>query len=131
MKINKKLIGKFIIAFDTIFDGHQAVTDEVGKPSLFDSRDEAVREMFDGALSMLETRSKEELADFNEGITPKMVEKMKKINSSGDVIEMEKFFEKHPTANDNNEFVVPAEKFILGRKAIYTKKGLVITGKKL
>ena len=87
--------------------------------------------MFDGALSMLENRSEEELADYNEGITPELVEEMKKIDTSGDATVMEAFFEKHPNANDNNEFIVPAEEFILGRKAIFTSKGLVITGKKL
>lgn len=126
-----KFTGKFIIVFDTICDGWQCVTDEKNNPTLFSDRNEAVREMFDGALSMLTNRTKEELKEYNEGVTQKMIAEMKKIDASGDAAAMEKFLKKYPACNDNNEFVIPAEEYIQNRKAIFTGGGVVITGQKL
>jgi len=117
-----KYTGKFIIAFDTICDGWQCVTDEKNNPTLFSNRDEAVREMFDGALSMLRNRTKEELKEYNEGVTTAMITKMKKIDASGDAAAMEKFLIENPNCNDNNEFIVPAEEYIQNRKIIFTGK---------
>ena len=38
---------KYVIVFDTLCDGWQAVTDGDGKPSLFDSKAEAEKEVMD------------------------------------------------------------------------------------
>lgn len=126
-----KYTGKFIIAFDTICDGWQCVTDEKNNPTLFSDRNEAVKEMFDDALSMLESRTAKELKEYNVGVTKALVKKMKETYASGNVAAMEKFLEKYPNCNDNNEFIVPAEEYIQNRKTIFTGKGVQITGQKL
>ena len=121
METKNNIKGKFIVAFDTIVDGWQSATDEKGNPVLFDSHDEAFKELFDDALSMLQNRSEEELAEYNEGVTPTMVKVMEKIYETGDVELMKIFLDTNPNCNDNNEFVVPAEEFKLGHKTIFTK----------
>lgn len=126
-----KLEGKFVIAWDTIVDGNQCQKDENEQPVLHGSYEEAFKELFDGALSMLMNRSKEELKEYNEGITPAIVKEMKKIDDSGDVKAMEAFLNKYPNANDNGEWVEKAEDFIDGRKLIFGSKGAKVTGKKL
>lgn len=131
MAKKNKYTGKFIIVWDTICDGWECAKDERGNPTLFPDRDEAIREIFDDALSMLSNRSTEELEEYNEGITPEIISKMKEIDESQNVQAMEKFFQEYPSANDNEEFVVPAHDYIQNRKAIFTGRGLVITGKKL
>ena len=127
MKNNLK--GKFVIGFDTLCEGNQCVLDEKDKPVLFSSREEAIKEMFDSAYSMLEFKMSKELKEL--GISKKKMDKMKSILEAGDADSMEKFLNDNPEMNDNNEFIEKAEDFILGRKAIFTDKGLVISGKKL
>lgn len=135
MKKKNKYTGKFVVAFDTLCEGWNCMTDENDKgkrtPSLFDSYNEAFKEIFDGAYSMLSNRSASELKEYSKGVTKIMVKQMGKILDSGDVKAMEKFFDQNPNCNDNNEWVEPADQFIMNRKVIFTKKGLVITGKKL
>lgn len=126
-----KLKGKFVIVFDTVMDGHQAVTDEKNNPTLFNSYDEAFVEIFDGAHSMLSNRSTAELKEYNKGVTKKLVKEMGKILDSGDVEAMKKFLTANENCNDNNEFVQPATEFIQGRKVIFGAEGAKITGKKL
>ena len=126
-----KYAGKFIIVFDTICDGNQCVTDEHNNPTLFDTANEAHREIFDGALAMLENRTPLELEEYNEGVTPELIARMKEIDRSGDVELMKIFLMANPNCNDNEEYVVRAEDFVLGRKAIYTGEGLIIIGEKL
>lgn len=130
---NKDLKGKFIIAFDTICDGWQCATDDNGKPDpeLFESEADAMFELFGDALSMLENQT---VSDRKEnGITPKKYSEMKKVfdDGNGDPQHMADFLQANPECNYNNEFIIPAEEFKFGRKAIFTGTGLQITGKKL
>lgn len=131
MKKKNKLTGKFVVVFDTIVDGNQAVKDEDNNPVLYNSHDEAFKEIFDGALSMFNNYSKEEIKEYAEAVTPALLKQMNKLFKSGDVKAMKEFFNKHPDLNYNEEWVEKADEFILGRKAIFTGKGVQIVGKKL
>lgn len=133
MKKNKNK-GKFVVAYDTMVDGWQCMmTEKKGKsvPLLFDSYDEAFKELFDGAHSMLSNRTAAELKEYNEGVTKKLVKEMGEVLKSGDVKAMEKFLNKHPECNDGEEWVESAETFLMNRKTIFTGQGVTITGKKL
>lgn len=129
------LKGKFVIAYDTLCEGVKCIInsihDRVETPMFYESFDEAFKEIFDDALSMLEGRSKKELKEMNPNITPAIVKEMKKVNDTGNVELMKAFFDKHPNANDNGEWVEEADEFIQNRKAIYTAEGVKITGNKL
>lgn len=128
METNK---GKFIIAFDTIVDGWQCATDEDGKPdpNYYDSEADAMFELFGDALSMLRHKDDEELEDCE--VTKEQVAEMEKLMEEGDTDKMAAFLEANPNCNYNGEFIVPAEEFVFGRKAIFTGNGVQITGKKL
>jgi len=134
MAKKNELTGKFIIAFDTIVDGLQCATDDNGKPDpiLFISEDEAMVELFGDALSMIENQSEKELKE-NSGITPEKREQMKTIfnEGAGDTKQMKNFLDANPECNYNEEFIVPAEEFVFGRKAIFGGEGLKIIGNKL
>lgn len=127
----KKLKGKFVVAYDTICEGTQCIKEEDGSPRLYNSSDDALKEIFDDALSMLENRSKAELKEYNLNITTTIVKEMQKINDAGNVELMKAFLEKYPNANDNGEWVEKADDFLENRKAIYTSEGLKINGKKI
>ncbi|HUU88000.1 MAG TPA: hypothetical protein VMX17_09625 [Candidatus Glassbacteria bacterium] len=133
MAKKRDLTGKFIIAFDTLADGHQCATNDKGKPDpeLFDSEADAMFELFADAISMLEHKSEEELIDC--GITVAQRDEMNKIfdEGNGDPQHMTDFLDANPECNYNDEFIVPADEFIFGRKAIYGKDGLKIIGQKL
>jgi len=95
------LKGKFVIAYDTICDGHQCMLDEDGNPELFDSADEAFIEIFDSNYSMLEThRDSDQLEDLNEGVTPELVTEMGIVLSGGNADEMRAWMERHPLTED-------------------------------
>lgn len=117
MKKNKN--NKFIIAFDTIVDGWQCAKDEQDEPILYDTREEAVQEMFSDALSMLSNRTEEELELYNEGVTVERVKQMREIFEAGNTLAMENFLKDYPECNDNEDFVIPAEEFQLGRKTFF------------
>ena len=131
MAKSKNLVGKFIIAFDTLFDGWQCAKDENDKPdpTLFDSEAEAMVELFGDALDMLINQTEGDREEL--GMTEEQFEEMKLVSESGDGNLMKSFLEQNGVCNYNEEFIIPAEEFILERKAIYTTEGLVITGKKL
>lgn len=133
MKSKEDLIGKFIIAFDTICDGWQCSLDEDGNPdpNLYDSEADAMFELFGDAISMLENQTPEERAE-NE-ITEEEFVEMKAIfaDGEGDTEHMKNFLDEKPHCNYNDEFIIPAEEFIFGRKAIFTGKGVEIKGNKL
>lgn len=132
-----ELKDKFVIAYDTICDGWNCMMtedddDDAEHPVLFDSEDEAFHEIFDGNHSMLESHLRNgQLEELNEGVTSEMVEEMGKILASGDVTAMRKFMNEHPQCDDSQEWVEPAETFIMNRKAFLTSEGIVITGTKL
>lgn len=127
----KDLKGKFIIAFDTLADGWQCATDENGKPepTLFDSEADAMIELFGDAVDMLINQTNGDREEV--GITEEQFEEMKAIFETNDATLMKSFLEQNESCNYNGEFIVLADEFILGRKAIYGTEGLVIVGKKL
>ena len=124
----KNLKDKYIIGYNTICDGDQCVMDD-NEPSLFNSHAEAMKELFDGALSIIMAQDTKSLKEL--GITKKQIAKMKKIDATGDASLMEKFIDENPEMNYNDEFIQPATEFMMGRKALFTANGLVITGKPL
>jgi len=110
------------VAFDTIVDGEQSALDENDLPPLYESADEAFKELFDDAHSMLSNYSDEERDEYAEDVTGEMIEQMGAILASEDVAAMRKFMDEHPQCNVNNEYIVRAEDFVQGRKIIYTGK---------
>lgn len=133
----EELKEKFVIAFDTIVDGHQCIMEnEEGVanygPLLFNTQDEAFREIFDGNYSMLKSHlESEQLEELNEGVTPDMIAEMGEILDTGDISKMVQFLENHPQCNDSGEWVEPADGFVLGRKVIAGKNGINIQGRTL
>ncbi len=130
------LQNKFVIAYDTLLEGWGCLMEEnengVEVPSLFDSEDEAFIEIFDGNLSMLRSHQEDNmLEEYNEGVTPELVDEMRRVLETGDVSLMRKFMDEHPECDDSGEWVEPANTFLLNRKAIFTEQGLVITGNKI
>lgn len=115
---------KFMIAFDTICEGHQCAKDDNGNPDpiLFDSYDEAFKELFDDAISGLEG---------GEEVDDAVICEMTSILRSGDVGAMEEFMMRNPDMNYYNEFVIKHSEFILGRKAVFNGQGVVIKGDKI
>ncbi len=111
---------KFVIAFDTIVDGEQAEMNDENMPVLYENADEAFKELFDDAHSMLSSRTPEELAEYNEDVTAEMVTEMGELLKAGDVAAMRKFLDENPQCNDNEAFVLPADEFVQGRKIIFT-----------
>lgn len=127
----QELKGKFIVAFDTVCDGWQCALDDDGKPAptLFDSEADAMFELFNDTLSMITNQSEEELEDNN--ITSTQRDQMTFISRSGDTDKMKEFLDQNPECNYNDEFIVPAEEFVFGRKAIFGSQGITIEGTKL
>lgn len=120
--------GKFVIGFDTICDGHQFVKGEDELPFLYDSYDEAFKELFSDALCGIEG-NEEHLED--EGAREQMLEEMNAIWKEGDVEKMKNYIDENPDANYYEDFVQKAEDAILGRKTFFTGAGIVIGGTKL
>jgi hypothetical protein len=132
----EELKSKFVIASDTLLDGNVCMLDGDGNPELFNSEEEAFKEIFDSNASMLESHMEDEmLEEYNEGVTPELVAEMMKINISNDVAAMRKFMDEHPECDDSGEFVQPADEFIMNRKFIVGEKDGKLTshieGKKL
>ena len=126
MKLTEEqLAGKFLIGFDTICEGHQTGNDENGNPPLYDSYDEAFKELFIDAVCSIEG-NEEHLED--EDARDKMISEMNAIVKGGDVEEMKAYFVTEPDANYSEEFVQEADQFILGRQAVFTGNGGHIEG---
>lgn len=135
MAKKNKLTGKFVVAYDTMCDGNLCTMTEDSKgktvPVIYDSYDEAFKELFDDAHSMLSNRSAAELREYNKGVTKALVKEMGKTFKSGDVEAMKKFLQNHPECNDGDEWVEPADEFTMNRKTVFTAKGVKVTGTKL
>lgn len=113
--------GKFIISSDCMND------EEL--PTLYDSEDEAYKELFDDNLMMLKGhRDSNCLGELNEGVTPEMIEEMNVILKSGDVAAMRQYMDEHPECDDLCESVEPAEGFCLNRKLIFGAEGFKAFG---
>lgn len=124
------LIGKFVIGFDTLCDGNQCATDEHGdiSPSLYDSYDEAFKELFYDAVCGIEG-NEEHLED--EEARDKMLEEMRTLLKEGDIEKMKAYMEKEPDSNYYEDFIQKADEFILGRKLIFGDEGAKVVGTKL
>lgn len=116
--------GKFVVALDTICDGHQTSTGEDGMPVLYDSYNEAFKELFTDAICGLE--GCEEPDEYAE-----LVQLMNEALATDDVEKMQALMDKYPEANYYGEFIQKAEEFVLGRKTFFNGKGVVISGTKL
>lgn len=124
------LKGKFIIAFDTICEGHQCAKDENDNPdpNLYDSYNEAFKELFGDAVCGIEGNT-EHLED--EQARDKMISEMKALIEEGDIEKMKVYFEENSEANYYDEFVQEAEEFVFGRKCIIGDEGAKVVGQKL
>lgn len=131
MKDKKDYEGKFVVGFDTMVDGWQCAKDEDENPvpTLHDSELDALRELFDDALAMIESKDYDELEECE--ISQEQLEEMRQVYNEGDAKKMAKFLEENPICNYNAEFVVSAEEFLVGRKSIFGSEGLQIIGKHL
>ena len=131
----KDIKGKFIIVFDTICEGNQTGNDENGNPPLYNSYDEAFRDMFIDALCSIEGSEFYLDEAFEEGEDEKsredFISEMNVIIKEDSIEKMKLYLSENPNANYHDEFVVKADEFILGRKAIFTGQGIVIEGTKL
>jgi hypothetical protein len=122
------LEGKFLIGFDTICEGNQCGSDEDGNPPLYDSYDEAFKELFTDAVCGIEG-NEEHLED--EEARQTMIDEMNALVKEGDVEKMKAYMDANPDANYYEDFVQEADQFIKGRKALFTGEGVVIEGQKL
>ena len=119
---------KYIIAFDTLCEGYRCAIDQEGNPHLYNSYDEAFKELFSDAICGIEGNP-DHLED--EDARENMITEMNDIFKSGDIEKMQEYFNRCPDANYYGEFIEKAEEFILGRKAIFDGQGITITGTKL
>lgn len=128
----QELKGKYMIAFDTVCDGWQCTNDHEGKPNpeFFDSEGDAMHELFADAIAGIEG-NEEEFEDDEEIDRDKVLAEMKAIFEEGDTDKMREYLDANPHANYYDDFIVPADEFVLGRKAIFTGRGIVIEGTKL
>lgn len=124
------LKGKFVIGFDTICEGNQCGKDENDNPdpNLYDSYDEAFKELFIDASCGVEGNV-EHLED--EQARDKMLAEMNALIKEDDIEKMKAYMSENPDSNYYEEFIEKAEDFVVGRKAIVTDKGLKIEGVKL
>lgn len=122
--------GKYLIAFDTICDGNQTATDENNLPQLFDSEADAFFELFCDAMAGLEGTD-DDYFEENEIDKDETLAKMQELKDEGNFFKMKNWFDANPSANYYDEWIESAEDFVLGRKAIFTGKGVVIEGTKL
>lgn len=126
----KNIKDKFIVAFDTICDGEQTATDENNLPTLYDSEADAFFELFCDAIAGLEGTD-DEYFEENEINKESTIATMKALKEEGDLFKMKEWLDANPSANYYGEWVESAENFVLGRKAIFTGKGIVIEGVRL
>jgi hypothetical protein len=132
MKKKPNLANKFVIAYDTLCEGNQCMMEGEGDeatPCLFDTREKAIIEMFDDALSMLISQEKSDLKEL--GVTQKKLAEMKNISKSKDSAKMEDFLMVNSEMNYNGEWVEPASEFIMNRKLVFGNEGFAVTGTKL
>jgi len=125
--------GKYVIAYDTICDGMQCETE--GKenkdlPVLYDSPADANWEIFCDAMSGLNGTDDDYFKE--TGLDKKKVlSEMKKLKEDGDSNKMRDYLQTTEGANYYDEHCESAETFVLGRKTIWTGKGITILGTKL
>lgn len=120
-----ELTGKFVVAYDTMAQGNQTMMHEgedgISRPCLFDSADEAFKEIFDGNLSMLLSHEEgEQLEEMHDGnITPDMLRTMENLLKAGDVPAMRKFLDENPDCNYNDEFEQTTDAFLFNRRTFF------------
>lgn len=119
------LTGKFVIGYDTMVQGNLACMEEdddgISRPSLFDSEEDAIKKSFDENLCMLQAHEEDDaLEEVHDGeITYEMIREMERIYKSGDAAAMKKFMDENEQCNYNDEFILPAEEFLYGRKVFF------------
>lgn len=122
--------GKYVVGFDTICNGNQTSVDEEGNIILFDNKDEAFKDLFSDAIAGLEGTDNDYFQDNNLD-REKVLSEMQDILEKGDVNKMRNYLSQNPDCNYHGDFVESADTFILGRKTIFTEKGIKIEGKSL
>lgn len=124
--------GKYVIGFDTLCTGNQTSVDGNGLPVLYDSEADAFFELFDDAIAGIEGLDyDDEFFEENNIKKRATLSQMKTLKKEGNFVKMRDWLDKNPSANYYDEFVESAEEFVLGRKAFYTGKGIVVEGTKL
>jgi hypothetical protein len=110
---------KYIVAFDTLCTGWSCVKDEYENPVLFDSPDEAWREIMDGAESRLQAIEQGDvISDPVPEITNQTRARMSELRERGSAEEIILFFNEYPELNDSEEFVVSETEYQEGKKTI-------------
>ncbi len=123
------LEGKFLIAFDTICEGNQTGSDENGNPPLYDSYDEAFKELFTDAILGIEG-NEEHLED--EDARQEMLDEMLAIEKEDNIEKMKTYMQENPDANYYEDFVQEADQFVKDRKTFWSPAtGVTIEGTKL
>lgn len=124
------LTGKYIIAHDTICEGMQCQKNEEGLPTLYNSIEEAVKEIFTDAICGLEGTDNDYFTD--SGIDQfETISEMECILDMGDTELMHQYLSDNQECNYYDEFIDKAEDFVIGMKVILTGAGLHIKGIRL
>ena len=127
-----ELKGKYVIGFDTICEGNQTSKDENDLPVLYDSYEEAFKELFSDAIEGIRGYGEDYFAEMDIDLDyHTSINRMEEILKMDDVKLMEKTLDEEQALNYNDDFVEKADEFILGRKAIFTGTGITIEGTKL
>lgn len=114
---------KFVIAYDTLCEGHQTCTDDEGNPVLYDSYRDAFIEMFDDAAEAIR---------MSDTPNANVLLAMDTLLVNEDYEGMKVFWEScSPRCNPNEEWVESTNTFLLGRKAIFGNEGLQVEGEKI
>ena len=108
---------KHVIAFDTLVSGWDCERDEKGNPVIYESRDEAVSELFLDCLDYMLNLSTEEREDL--GVYDHIMATMMALDSGGTTEMKESFLMRHPEVNDHELWAEPFETFIENKKTIF------------
>ncbi len=109
----EELKDKFVIVYDTIVEGKQSVLDDNEEPVLYNSEDEAFKEIFESNYEILDSHMDDEmLEEYSPDVTPELVETMSQISAYGDVNKMRQFMDMYPQCDYYEKSVEPAESFI-------------------
>jgi hypothetical protein len=100
---------KYVIAFPVIVGNVDCERDGDGNPSLYNSHEEATREVFLDCLDWLLNRSHEEREEI--GVYHDTIATMLAMESGATPEQMEEFLNSHPHTNDHDLFVMPLETF--------------------
>lgn len=117
--IDLTLSSKYIIAFDTICTGWDSAKDENEKPVLYDSRSEAMIEIFTDSLCSIEGNP-DHLEDADKRQI--LIDSMNDVIGRNDAEEMEKFLNNNQGSNYNEDFIVRESEYTEGYKTVFNLK---------